>query len=915
MSDHAIDPDQKVGKTAIMKWRMRLCLWLLTIFQANVSISQTRQIRLTGTLLAADGKPVVAATVMLMDPSRIEVISYAISSEDGRFLIGPIARADSVFHLSVEHLECDPWHRILKREDFQGDRLELSIQLSRRSLSLKEITVKAPPLPYRTYNDTTEFRAGAYRSAETRRVEDLLKNIQGFQVTGDGRIYFQGKEIERLLLDGEDLTDRNYRLLSKNLNASVVDRIQVIDNYSSDRLMRTMERSGKLAVNLTVDSTFRNRISGGIGVGTTGHRQLVDVSTVYPGRSLKWLTFTNYNQTGLQTGTQLSDDRMGENLVSETRKNATLHPIFEPIQIPAPPLDPRYVLDNEDASTMQVLSMRDKNGGTFRWLAGVGQGKMSRSSGMESHMYALSGNDWVLQQQHQYAMKTQEALSSLQYKHDRKSNNTGEFGLHLMSTNHGHKYDDQTSGDYNDSLSEANHQRRLMLSSRGHEIKRTNSGSLIKWTYGLDLEQMKQHQQLNTLRFMKVLSPFMDPDRFQQLMRLGKVAAQTNISLHDRSEYGRWNTGVKMYLHHERHQLSGLNATDTAMPTDLFPQRNRLIRSQAMILHGTWQSNAKKKTAWYFNGELGIAAFQVRDSAALKLKDRHIYRLSTGIDHKISNLMAIRLHVYRDRRVPGTEWFHAGPVFMSDAQLRFPSSDIVAETSTGMNLSFSRVNLPASFTGLLFISFILTDGAYRQISNRQPAFTRSTYMPFDDQRSLFVSASISKHVLPMRFKFMTDASFQRMDGDAQLDDLPIGNLYGRLSIQQRLISAFPFPFNIELSYMASRHFNALNSEMTGTVTMAQWQNIGYARLNGRFGEKGFFSVIYGHRKFMSSESFRTLDLHGRWKAARSLFISITGHNLTNMKGFEERRISLNATTDQRTSLVGRYILLSAEWSF
>lgn len=898
-----------------MKWRIYLCLSFILILQTVVSISQTRQIQLTGTLLANDGKPMVAATVMLMNTSHNEVISYAISSEHGRFMIGPITTVDTIFLLSVEHLECDPWKRILKRDDFQGDRLELSIQLNRRSLSMQEIRIKAPPLPYRTYNDTTEFRAGAYRSAETRRVEDLLKNIQGFQVTGEGRIYFQGKEIERLLLDGEDLTDRNYRLLSKNLNASVVDRIQVIDNYSPDRLMRAMERSGKLAVNLTVDSTFRNRISGSIGMGSTGQRQLLDVSTVFPGRSLKWLTFTNYNQTGLQTGTQLSDDRMGDNQISETRKNTTLHPIFEPTQIPAPPLDKRYVLDNEDASTMQVISMRDKNGGTFRWLAGVGQGKMTRSSGMESHMYALSGNDWVLRQQHQYAMKTQEALSSFQYKHDRKSNNTGEFGLHLMSTNHGHKYADQTSGDYNDSLSEANHQRRLMLSSRGQEIKRTNTGSLIKWTYGLDLEQMKQHQQLNTLRFMKVLSSFMDPDRFQQLMRLGKVAAQTNISLHDRSEYGRWNTGVKMYMHHERHQLSGLKATDTGMPTDLFPQRNRLIRSQAMILHGTWQSNAKKKTAWYFNGELGIAAFHVSDSVVMKLKNRHIYQLSTGIDHKISNLMGIRFHAYRDRRVPGTEWFHGGPVFMSDAQVRFPSSDIVAETSTGMNLSFSRVNLPASFTGLLFISCMHTDGTYRQISNRQPAFTRSTYMPFNDQRSLFVSASISKHMLPMRFKFMTDAYFQRMSGEAELDDLPIGNEYGRLSIQQRLISAFPFPFNIELSYMAIRHFNATSSAMTGAITMVQWQHIGYARLNGRFGEKGFFSVIYGHRKFMSSEPFRTLDLHGRWKAARSLFISITGHNLTDMNGFEERRISLNATTDQRTSLVGRYILLSAEWSF
>ena len=121
----------------------------------------------------------------------------------------------------------------------------------------------------------------------------------------------------------------------------MVERDQVIDNTSPDRLMRAMERSGKLAVNCTVDRTFRNRLAGGIGMGSTGRRQLVDVSTVFPGKSLKWLTFTNYNQTGLQTGTQLSDDRIGESLVSETRKNTTQYPLFPHIQIPDPPPNPK----------------------------------------------------------------------------------------------------------------------------------------------------------------------------------------------------------------------------------------------------------------------------------------------------------------------------------------------------------------------------------------------------------------------------------------------------------------------------------------------------------------------------------------------------------------------------------------------
>jgi hypothetical protein len=81
------------------------------------------------------------------------------------------------------------------------------------------------------------------------------------------------------------------------------------------------------------------------------------------------------------------------------------------------------------------------------------------------------------------------------------------------------------------------------------------------------------------------------------------------------------------------------------------------------------------------------------------------------------------------------------------------------------------------------------------------------------------------------------------------------------------------------------------------------------------GEKGFFSMIYGHKILMTSSIFNTVDLYGRWKLSKMLFVSVTGHNLTNMRVLAQRTVSLNATTDQRTSLVGRYILLGAEWSF
>jgi len=898
-----------------MIYSVRLLFFLNFLLLATTSICQTALPKISGNLLTYESKPVIGAMVILMDVDGKTVNSYAISKSDGGFELHPLKIFDSLFVLKIEHMQYESWSRMICSTELVSGHLNLKIQLAPRNLSLQEITVKAPPLPYRTYNDTTEFRAKAYITGETRKVEDLLKNIQGFQLTDDGRIFFQGREIDRMLLEGEDLTDRHYRLLSKNLNASLIDRVQVVDNYTADRLMREVNRSGKIAINLTLDSTFRNRLSGTVGGATSGGRQMMDVSTVLPAGLIKWLTFTNFNQTGTQSGSQLSDDRLGENSISDSRQSRNSLSVFEPMQISQPPLDVRYARDNEDASTIQVLSIRNRKGQSLRLFAGHGQSRLHRNAELENRIKSVINNDWRLYQNTRYAMKTRESLVSFLFKHDRKSNTTGQFSMNIKSTDHRQIYEDQTTGDFADSLSEDHEQQRLILTSSGQETIRTGFGSLFKISYVMDIGQSEQHQALSTVRFLSIQSPVSGLNNFSQWMQVKCMSGHLDLSLLDRSKLGRWTGGLRMSMDREQQILSYHSAAVMASGSAEFLQRRRVIQSQAIIMHGTWQSTNTGKLTWFTAGDFGIAPFDVRDSIELSMEGREVYRLSAGLDYKLSTLSGIRFSAYRNRWTPSSEWFHSGPILQADGQVRYPALELKPETMTGINFTISRVNLPNSFTALLYASLIFTDGAYRRISSRSPSNSLTTYMPFNGQQSQFVSGSVSKHFLALRFKSMTDVSIQHINGNTRLDDVSIRNLYGRFSLHQRLISAFAFPLNAELSYEISRHYNRLKSAMTGDMNTAQWQHVGYARLNGRFGEKGFVSMIYGRRLLSASETLNTIDLFTRWKASKSLYLSITGHNLTNAMAMERRTVSLNATTDQRTSLVGRYILFSAEWSF
>lgn len=898
-----------------MNQPVHLIALLAYLFLSISTPGQSISPKISGIILSSESSPVTGATVRLMDAYGKSVISFAISKSNGGFVLHLPKLSDTIILLRIEHIQYAAWSRKIRQAEFESGQMDLKIQLTQRNLTLQEVTVKAPPLPYRLHDDTTEFRAKVFRTAETRKVEDLLKNIQGFQLTEDGRIFFQGREIERMLLEGEDLTDRHYRLLSKNLNAALIDRVQVVDNYSTDRLMREVDRSGKIAINLTLDSTYRNRMSGTVGVATSVGRQLMDVSTVLPTSMIKWLTFTNFNQTGTPTGTQLSDDRLGENTISSERQDKYSLALLEPMQIPPPPMDLRYARDNEDASTMQVISIRNQQGQSFRLLTGLGQSRLHRSSDWNSMMKALTGSDWQLNQQTRYSMKATEGLASILFKHDRNTNRTGQFSLNINRSYHGQWYTDRTTGDLVDSLSDHHQQHGLMLTSTGHETMKTGERNLIKISYRMDIGRSDQDQVLSTKRFLSLQSPVNGISEFNQRIKAWWLSGHLDFSWLGRSKYGKWSAGFRLSTDRQQQNLSFEPATATVASSASFSPRRLGIQSQAMVMHGSWQSANMGKLAWFTSAVMGIAPFDVRDSVIISLAGNHIYRLTAGVDYKLSRLSAMRFSVYRNRWTPSTEWFHAGPILQSDGQVRFPATALKPETMTGLNMTISRVDLPSSFTALLYASLIFTDGAYRQISSRNPGISRTTYMPFDGQRSQFISGSLSKHFPGLRFKSMTDVSLQRIDGDARLDDLPIKNSFGRFSIHQRLISAFPNPLNVEFSYVLSRHFNRLESALTGEMNTAQWQHVGYARLNGRFGEKGFFSMIYGHRLLSTASALRTVDIYGRWKASRSLFISITGHNLTNVTAIDRRIVSLNATTDQQTSLVGRYLMLGAEWSF
>lgn len=97
---------------------------------------------------------------------------------------------------------------------------------------LKEavITAEAPPVTVKA--DTTEYSAAAYPVPEGSMLEELVKKIPGAEVSDEGKITINGKEIKKIMVDGKEFFSDDPKVSMKNLPANMIEKVKAYDKKS-----------------------------------------------------------------------------------------------------------------------------------------------------------------------------------------------------------------------------------------------------------------------------------------------------------------------------------------------------------------------------------------------------------------------------------------------------------------------------------------------------------------------------------------------------------------------------------------------------------------------------------------------------------------------------------------------------------
>lgn len=213
--------------------KLAYSLVLLLVLSALSSISYAQH-RLIGTVVdAKDQAKLHQASVALLNPKDSILIKFDRSKENGTF---QIANLDTGRYKMV--VSYPQYADLVKDIHITSQGLDLGpIALSKAALLLEEVQVNGR-IPVVIKGDTIEYDAGSFKVEKDAKVEDLLKVLPGITIDGTGKITAQGKEVKKVLLDGEEFFGDDPTLITKNIRSDMVSKVQVYEK-KSDLAVRT----------------------------------------------------------------------------------------------------------------------------------------------------------------------------------------------------------------------------------------------------------------------------------------------------------------------------------------------------------------------------------------------------------------------------------------------------------------------------------------------------------------------------------------------------------------------------------------------------------------------------------------------------------------------------------------------------
>lgn len=249
--------------------KLTALLFVMASYTFTISFAQNASLK--GTVVDTTNKVNLQhAVVSLLRPKDSILVKFTRTDQQGQFTLNKLPASKYIMVISYPDYAdfVDDIDLTAASQKTPGN-----IYVTTRAHLLEEVIVKQRISAIRMKGDTTEYRADSFYVGPNANVQDLLKRMPGIQVNAKGEISAQGQKVEKILVDGEEFFSDDPAVVTQNLRADAVDKVQVFDK-KSDQAVFTGIDDGQTAktINLQLKEDAKKGYFGKMEVGSDFNR-------------------------------------------------------------------------------------------------------------------------------------------------------------------------------------------------------------------------------------------------------------------------------------------------------------------------------------------------------------------------------------------------------------------------------------------------------------------------------------------------------------------------------------------------------------------------------------------------------------------------------------------------------------------
>lgn len=244
-----------------LKTRSRITL---LFFVVCFKLCHSQNIRMEGHIRDLNEIGLSNANITAENLSNKDV-KFAFANNEGIYRL--VLNKNQSYKLTISHLGYKTITQTIIL--FNDDTLNFNLEPTTEILDEVNLNYTTPVV---IKEDTITYRVNSFISGNENKLREILNKLPAMTVDRDGNVTVKGKKVTKLLVEGEVFFTGDTKLGVNNIPADAVDRIEVYENYNNISLLKGLEESDDIALNIKLKEDKKKFVFGDIGAAV-GHKE------------------------------------------------------------------------------------------------------------------------------------------------------------------------------------------------------------------------------------------------------------------------------------------------------------------------------------------------------------------------------------------------------------------------------------------------------------------------------------------------------------------------------------------------------------------------------------------------------------------------------------------------------------------